>query len=117
MAISLKHLNACPAAEFVSLVGPVFEHSPWIAEQAVHARPFQSRETLCTMMCHIVRMASREQQLALIRAHPDLVGRAVLTAESTGEQKAAGLMELSKEEVALFNNTTANTASASAFPS
>jgi 2-oxo-4-hydroxy-4-carboxy-5-ureidoimidazoline decarboxylase len=103
VAISLNHLNACPADEFVSLVGPVFEHSPWIAELAAHARPFQSRETLCTMMCHLVRTASREQQLALIRAHPDLVGSAVLTAESTGEQKAAGLMDLSKEEVTLFD--------------
>ncbi len=103
MATSLIHLNACPASEFLALVGPVFEHSPWIAEQAILARPFQSRETLHTMLCHVVRTASHEQQLALIRAHPDLVGRAVLTVESNAEQAAAGLMHLSKEEVALFD--------------
>lgn len=103
MAVSLKHLNACPADEFVSLVGPVFEHSPWIAAETAKGRPFQSRETLHVRMCHLVRAAGREKQLALIRAHPDLVGRAVLTAESTSEQKAAGLMELSKEEMALFD--------------
>jgi OHCU decarboxylase len=95
-------LNGCPASEFIALVGPVFEHSPWIAEQAMKARPFQSRETLHTMLCHVVRMASLEQQLALIRAHPDLVGRSLLTAESSAEQAAAGLMQLTEEEVALF---------------
>lgn len=103
MAVSLKHLNACPADEFMSLVGPVFEHSPWIAAETAQGRPFQSREILHARMCHLVRAAGREKQLALIRAHPDLVGRAVLTAESTSEQKAAGLMGLSKDEVALFD--------------
>lgn len=103
MATSLNHLNACPAAEFVVLAGPVFEHSPWIAEEAAKSRPFATREALHTVMCDIVRQAARPPQLALIRAHPDLVGRAVLTAESTLEQTAAGLTRLSPWERMLFD--------------
>jgi 2-oxo-4-hydroxy-4-carboxy-5-ureidoimidazoline decarboxylase len=103
VATTLAHLNACPASEFVALVGPVFEHSPWIAEAAERSRPFSSREALHALMCFLVRTAPREKQLALIRAHPDLVGRAALTAESTREQAAAGLMQLSAEERAQFD--------------
>jgi 2-oxo-4-hydroxy-4-carboxy-5-ureidoimidazoline decarboxylase len=103
VATTLEHLNTCPAREFIALAGPVFEHSPWIAEAAEKLRPFRSRESLHALMCHVVRTASRPQQLALIRAHPDLVSRAVLTPESTREQAAAGLMQLSAEEMAEFD--------------
>lgn len=103
MATTLEYLNTCPAGEFVRLVGPVFEHSPWIAGIAEKSRPLSSREALHALMCHLVRTAPREKQLALIRAHPDLVGRAVLTAESTREQTAAGLMQLSADERAEFD--------------
>jgi 2-oxo-4-hydroxy-4-carboxy-5-ureidoimidazoline decarboxylase len=102
VATTLEHLNACPAAEFIALAGPIFEHSPWIAEAAEKARPFPSREALHGVMCSSVRTAPLEKQLALIRAHPDLVGRAVLTAESTREQAAAGLMQLTPEERGQF---------------
>jgi 2-oxo-4-hydroxy-4-carboxy-5-ureidoimidazoline decarboxylase len=98
----LSHVNALPKEDFVCLVGPVFEHSPWIAESVAGQRPFASVEALHTAMCEVVRGASEDQQLALIRAHPDLVGRVVLTAESQGEQSAAGLTNLSSEEIALF---------------
>lgn len=87
----------------MQLVGPVFEHSPWIAERAADRRPFASADALHAALCGIVRDATTAEQLALIRAHPDLVGRAVLTAESQGEQAAAGLMDLSPSEVALVD--------------
>ena len=103
MSQSLSQINALPAAEFVSIVGPVFEHSPWIAERAAAARPFASVGELHAAMCEIVRNSSEGEQLALIRAHPDLVGRVVLTAESQGEQTAAGLTDLTPEEVAIFD--------------
>ena len=89
--------------QFVHLAGPVFEHSPWIAERVVSRRPFASLDSLHAAMCEVVSQATVEEQLALIRAHPDLVGRAVLTAESEGEQTAAGLANLSAEEVARFD--------------
>lgn len=84
------------------VVGPTFEHSPWIAERAAAQRPFASVDALHAALCRVVAEASPEEQLELIRAHPDLVGRAVLTAESCGEQAAAGLGNLSPTEAAQF---------------
>jgi 2-oxo-4-hydroxy-4-carboxy-5-ureidoimidazoline decarboxylase len=106
--ITLTRLNTCPAGEFVAAVGPIFEHSPWIAEAVVQDRPFASRESLHAALCGVVRAAGEERQLALIRAHPDLVGREVqqhagLTAESTREQAAAGLMDLTPGDIAAFD--------------
>jgi OHCU decarboxylase len=97
--------------EFVRIVGPVFEHSPWIAEVAWAKRPFASVEKLHSALCQTVREAGEEKQRALIRAHPDLVGRAALdgtlTRESTGEQASAGLNKLSPEEITLFQKQNA----------
>ena len=103
MSSALTEINGLSQPEFVRIVGPVFEHSPWIAELAAKQRPFGDRDALHAAMCAIVSTASEEKQLALIRAHPDLVGRAVLTAESNREQAAAGLMQLTPDEVALFD--------------
>lgn len=100
---TLSHINALPEEEFVRVAGPVFEHSPWIAAAVVSQRPFSTVSDLQAAMCDAVRRAAQDKQLALIRAHPDLVGRVVLTAESQGEQAAAGLTDLSPEEVALFD--------------
>jgi 2-oxo-4-hydroxy-4-carboxy-5-ureidoimidazoline decarboxylase len=106
--ITLTRLNACPADELVATLGPIFEHSPWIAAAVVSDRPFASRESLHAALCEVVRAAGEERQLALIRAHPDLVGREVqqragLTAESTREQAAAGLMDLTPDDIARFD--------------
>ena len=103
MATTLAHLNGCTRDEFVAMVGPVFERSPWIAAAVAGRRPFASREALHAAMCDTVRVAPAAQQLALIQAHPDLVGRAVLTAESAHEQAAAGLMDLTPEDIARFD--------------
>ena len=104
--ISLIQLNSCSRDEFVRTVGPVFEHSPWIAEETWARRPFASVEKLQVQLCQTVNAAGQEKQIAFIRAHPDLVGRAALagtlTRESTGEQAGAGLSQLSPEEISLF---------------
>jgi 2-oxo-4-hydroxy-4-carboxy-5-ureidoimidazoline decarboxylase len=100
--MDMSTVNALEPSEFVRVIGPVFEHSPWIAESVVRRRPFGSVEVLWQAMCDVVRQAMPVRQLALICAHPDLVGRAVLTAESQGEQAAAGLMDLSPREAELF---------------
>ncbi len=91
-------------ATFVSAFGKVFEHSPWIAERAWERRPFRSREELHSVLCDVVRAASWDEKLSLIRAHPDLVGDAVLTAESAGEQESAGLMSLNRDERRQFRD-------------
>jgi len=99
---ALSLLNSVEAGEFVRIVGPAFEHSPWIAERTAARRPFPDLGSLHSALCGTVARATVDEQLGLIRAHPDLVGRAVLTAESKGEQAAAGLTDLSPEEVAWF---------------
>lgn len=96
--LDLSRVNAMGADEFVEVFGSVFERSPWVAEHTAGERPIHSVEELHAMMCETVRCAKVADQLALIRAHPDLVGRAALTPESQGEQAAAGLTELSAEE-------------------
>jgi 2-oxo-4-hydroxy-4-carboxy-5-ureidoimidazoline decarboxylase len=106
MSISLDELNRLDQVEFTQTIGPVFEHSPWIAENTWSARPFRDVEHLHETLCRTVMAAGQEKQLALICAHPDLVGRAALagslTRESTGEQASAGLNRLSPDEIALF---------------
>jgi 2-oxo-4-hydroxy-4-carboxy-5-ureidoimidazoline decarboxylase len=103
---TIERVNALDREEFVRLVGPVFERSPWIVEAVWPARPFASVEQLHQRLCDVVRAAGEARQLRLIRAHPDLVGRAAEsgthTAESKREQASAGLDRLSAEEAALF---------------
>ncbi len=95
----------------MEFVGPVFEHSPWIAAETWGRRPFASSEQLHHELCATVARAGVEKQLALIRAHPDLVGRAALagtlTAASTQEQASAGLNQLTPEEIAKFQTYNA----------
>jgi 2-oxo-4-hydroxy-4-carboxy-5-ureidoimidazoline decarboxylase len=104
--MTLQEINTLDQERFVMAFGSLFEGPPWIVRQAWHARPFNSlthlHEALCTVMYH----APVEQQVALIQAHPDLVGRAALagtlTPESTNEQASVGLDRLSPEEIATF---------------
>ncbi|CAN5684526.1 2-oxo-4-hydroxy-4-carboxy-5-ureidoimidazoline decarboxylase [soil metagenome] len=100
---NLAELNALSREEFTRMVAPVFEHSPWVAAQTSAQRPFASREELHAALCRTVASAKPDEQLALIRAHPHLVGRALLTSESQSEQANAGLGNLTPEEVALFD--------------
>lgn len=102
--ITLDQLNAAPPADFVALLDGTYEHSPWIAERAAAARPFLSLAQLKHALASVVREATRDEQLGLIRAHPELAGKAAiageLTAESTNEQSRAGLTACSPEEFA-----------------
>jgi len=111
MALSIDQLNAASAAEFTALLDGTYEHSPWIAERAAAARPFASLVQLKHAMAQVVRSAGREAQLALIRAHPELAGKAMvsktLTAESTHEQGKAGLTDCTPEEFARLQQLNA----------
>ena len=93
---------------FVAQFGGVFEHSPWVAECAWERRPFCDRDALHAAMAACVREAEPARQMALIRAHPDLVGRAAregrLGAASTAEQAGAGLDRLDAAQVAWFES-------------
>ena len=101
--LNLRELNALSREDFTQLIGPVFEHSPWIAEKTWQLRPFENRDYLHAALCKTVADADEQAKLDLIRAHPDLVGRAVLTKESRTEQSSANLGHLSQEEIDLFD--------------
>jgi OHCU decarboxylase len=117
---SLTEINGFSSADFVRVIGPVFEHSPWIAGATWAQKPFASVELLHAALCETVKNSGEEKQLALIRAHPDLVGKlalaGALTQESTGEQASAGLDQLTAAEVALFQKNNADYQARFGFP-
>lgn len=92
--------------QFVDQFGDVAEHSPWVARSASQSRPFDSREAVVNAFSAALDEASKSDRLALIRAHPDLAGRAAIAGElaqaSTREQAGAGLDSLSPAEFARF---------------
>lgn len=102
--MTLVELNALDRATFVAALGHIFEHSPWVAERAYDAGPFGSADDLHRAMCDVVARAGGQAQLALIRAHPRLAGRAAiagdLTQDSRKEQSGAGLDRCTPEEFA-----------------
>ncbi|MEY2946787.1 MAG: N-carbamoyl-L-amino acid hydrolase [Pseudomonadota bacterium] len=102
MTLQLEQLNKASTAEALQLLDGLYEHSPWIAEGALKMRPFASWAHLKHAMAQVLNEAGRDAQIALIRAHPELAGKAMvrneLTAESTNEQTKAGLTECTSEE-------------------
>lgn len=107
MTPRLAELNTAPEDEFVRAIGPVYEHSPHFARRVAARRPFRDLEHLRHALQQQVNHAPESEQMDLIRAHPDLVGRAVLTAESQGEQAAAGLSDLTGDEIEAFRRHNA----------
>jgi 2-oxo-4-hydroxy-4-carboxy-5-ureidoimidazoline decarboxylase len=107
MTPKLAALNAALEDDFVHAIGPVYEHSPHFAQRVAALRPFTDADHLRHALQQEVNHAPEIEQMNLIKAHPDLVGRVVLTAESQGEQAAAGLTDLSPEEVESFRRNNA----------
>ncbi len=105
-ALSIDAVNGLSEADFMHHFGDVAEHSPWVAAEAAKARPFASRDAFVAAFVAAVDAAPHADQLALIRAHPDLAGKAALrgelTADSKSEQSGAGLGSLSPDEFARF---------------
>jgi OHCU decarboxylase len=96
-------------SEFLARFGGIYEHSAWVAEEAVEdAIASEDIEQIATIMADCVDNASTERQLTLIRAHPDLAGKAQvageLTQDSTTEQSSAGLDQCSADEYAQFQS-------------
>ncbi len=98
MPLSIEEINHFAQAQFTESLGWVFEHSPWVAERAWSHRPFSSRAHLSDLMRGEVAVASIEEQLALLRAHPNLGTRAQIGPSSTSEQAGAGLDRLTSAE-------------------
>jgi len=120
MALTLQQFNAAPAAEAQAMLDGLYEHSPWIVETALAQRPFASLAALKHACARIVATAPVDKQLALIRAHPELAGKAMvsktLTAESTHEQGKAGLTDCSPEEFAKLQRLNADYNAKFGFP-
>ena len=100
--MTIAEINALTRPQFVSALGWIFEDSPWVAERAWPHRPFASREALHRSMTNELEKATHPEQLALLRAHPDLGARTKVSAASAGEQSGAGLDRLSSEEFETF---------------
>ncbi|MDO9404706.1 MAG: 2-oxo-4-hydroxy-4-carboxy-5-ureidoimidazoline decarboxylase [Polaromonas sp.] len=100
--VTLAQLNAASTEDASRLLDGLYEHSPWVARQALDARPFQSLAHLKHAMAQVLEKAGKDTQLDLIRAHPELAGKAMvsqsLTAESANEQGKAGLTGCTPEE-------------------
>ncbi|MDZ7812466.1 MAG: 2-oxo-4-hydroxy-4-carboxy-5-ureidoimidazoline decarboxylase [Ideonella sp.] len=112
LTLTLTTLNEASAEAFAQHLNGIYEHSPWVGERAAALRPFASLHALKHTLVTVVRQAGREEQLALIRAHPELAGKAMvaksLTAESTHEQSTAGLTHCSPEEFAHLQRLNAD---------
>lgn len=102
--LDVATVNKMDQAAFTEALGGIFENSPWVAAKAWEARPFSSVDDLHQKMVVVVKYANIDQELALLRSHPDLAGKeaqaGTMTSSSVAEQASAGLNALSKEEVA-----------------
>ncbi|MDM0011586.1 2-oxo-4-hydroxy-4-carboxy-5-ureidoimidazoline decarboxylase [Variovorax sp. J22P168] len=120
MALTIDQVNAAEAEAAVALLDGVYEHSPWIAARAMSARPFRSLPHLKHALVQAVAHASKDEQLGLIRAHPELAGKAMvsksLTAESTNEQSKAGLTDCTADEFAKIQQLNADYNAKFGFP-
>lgn len=120
MSLTLDQLNAATPAQFTALLDGTYEHSPWIAERAAALRPFRSLAQLKLALVQVVREAGRDAQVTLIRAHPELAGKAMvsktLTAESSNEQGKAGLTDCTPEEFARLQQLNADYNAKFGFP-
>ncbi|UKS26541.1 urate oxidase [Paenibacillus sp. HWE-109] len=102
MKFKLHQVNTMNQIDFVHAFGPLFEHSPWVAERAWGSLPYASQQEFTLALEQEVWLASREERLALLRAHPDLGTRVQMTNHSVQEQSGAGLNRLSPEEYKQF---------------
>lgn len=118
--MTLWELNRLSPAAFATALGHVFEHSPWVAERVCRKRPFKSIGALHEAMMATVWEAPAASQMALLRAHPELAGKAALrgelTADSTMEQSGAGLDQCSAEELVRLTTLNAEYSAKFGFP-
>ena len=120
MALTLEQLNQATPDAALAMLDGLYEHSPWIAQAALAQRPFASLAQLKHAMVRVLAQAPVDAQLALIRAHPELAGKAMvantLTAESTLEQNRAGLTQCTPEEFAQIQQLNADYNARFGFP-
>jgi 2-oxo-4-hydroxy-4-carboxy-5-ureidoimidazoline decarboxylase len=118
--MTFDEVNALSASDFSAKFGHLFEHSPWVIEAAEKRRPFADKKAMLDVFASVLDEAEDDRQLALLRAHPELAGKAAidgsLTKDSTAEQASAGLDRLTEEEFKLFHERNAAYAQKFGFP-
>jgi len=120
MSLTIDQINSATHGQALALLDGIYEHSPWVAEQALAARPFKSLTDLKLQMARVLQAAGKEAQIKLIQAHPELAGKAMvsqsLTAESSNEQSKAGLTQCTPEEFAAIQQLNADYKARFGFP-
>jgi len=114
--MTLDELNGTDRGGFVSAVGSAFEDSPWVAERAWDRRPFDTLDALHDAMSSVVASAGLDEQLSLLRAHPELGARAKMSQASAVEQAGAGLAALTGDEAERFRSLNATYREKFGFP-
>lgn len=102
MSYAIAQLNQMSQEEFVAALGAIFEETPVIADQVWKKRPFVDVADIYQQMVDVVKAMSREEQLKLIRVHPDLGSKAKMAAASVQEQSGVGLDQLTVGEYERF---------------
>ncbi|ODN69672.1 2-oxo-4-hydroxy-4-carboxy-5-ureidoimidazoline decarboxylase [Methylobrevis pamukkalensis] len=107
-AVPISVVNRLPRADFLARFEDVAEHSPWVAELAELSRPYPDRDAMILAFINAVEVAPEAEKIGLIRAHPDLAGKAAIAGEiaedSRREQAGAGLSQLTPEEFSRFQD-------------
>ncbi len=117
---TLDQLNAMPAADFATALGDICEHSPWVAAAAASKRPFATVTALHDGLMSVIRERPEAEQLAFLRAHPELAGlqarAGTMTADSTAEQASLGLANLARTDTERFAELNAEYGTRFGFP-
>ena len=104
---TIDKINKLSRSEFVEIFANIFEKTKWITERLYNQKPFNSFEDLCSKILEIFKTTSKENQLKIIRAHPDLADKtkiSLLNIDSRAEQNRAGLDKCSEKEFKEFKN-------------
>jgi N-carbamoyl-L-amino-acid hydrolase len=120
MSLTIAQVNSAKQAEAMKLLDGIYDHSPWVADQALAARPFKSLTDLKLQMAKVLQAAGKDAQIKLLQAHPELAGMAMvsqsLKAESSNEQGKAGLTHCTPEEFAVIQQLNADYNAKFGFP-
>ena len=107
----INKINKLPKSEFIKVFANIFENARWIAEELHNQKPFDDFEELSSKILNIFGTSTKEKQLKILNAHPDLANKtkiSLLTPDSLKEQTSAGLDQCTEEEFSEFkklNNT------------
>ena len=97
----INKINKLSKSEFIKVFANIFENARWIAEKLYNQKPFDNFEELSSKILNIFETATKEKQLKILSAHPDLANKtkiSLLTPDSLKEQANAGLDQCTEEE-------------------